>query len=176
MRTGALAISILAAAASLSAQSQQSAKPPAPETRVITPKATLITSVAVAPEDSPLVRAAKRAVAARQNGNVTNRVVISSANLRRGKYAQATGPVNGPKPLPPTTPANPPAPTVAPDPTAAAVAARIEALKQEQKRLAAEADEPYGGDIEEDDLDARQKQTQQQLEQLEKLQKQKPPA
>jgi hypothetical protein len=186
MRTGALAaLSIFAAATmSWSATAQTTRTPPpapntqtpAPATRVITPTASLINSVVVTPADSPLVRAAKRAVAARQNQNATTRVMISSTNLRRGRYAQSTGPVAAPIPLPPSAPANPPAPRTAPDPNAAAVQAKIDALKQEQEHLASEAGEPYGGDIEEDQVEARQKQTREQLEQLQKLQNAKPPA
>jgi hypothetical protein len=168
-----------AATMSWSAIAQTTPTPPpapnaqAPATRVITPTASLINSVVVTPADSPLVRAAKRAVAARQNQNATNRVMISSTTLRRGRFAQSTGPVAAPVPLPPSAPANPPAPRTAPDPNAAAVQAKIDALKQEQERLASEANEPYGGDMEEDQVEARQKQTQ---EELQKLQNPKPPA
>jgi hypothetical protein len=130
----------------------------------------LIRTVAIHSGDSPLVQAAKKAVAARQNSK--SRIKINDRTVRgAGHVSQGTGPAVVSMNLPP-------APSYAPPPGAdpadvarqKELAAKIEALKQEQERMAAEADEPYGGDVEEDRVDQRQSQIPQEIDQLQRQQ------
>jgi hypothetical protein len=120
----------------------------------------LTKTVLINPTDSPLVRAAKLAVASRQHPS--NRRVITvtaGASSGRGRVAQATGPVNGPN-LPPL-----PAQAAAVGPTPeqkqaalrqqAQVKEKLQQLEQEQAAVGVEVDEPYGGDMEEDEVEHR---------------------
>jgi hypothetical protein len=125
----------------------------------------LTKTVADDPNDSPMVRAAKRAVAARQNPSL--RRVVSLTSTGRGRMAIATGPVDGPNvPVPQGSPS-------AADPGAARQQAsvrevarlkaeaekqkqdKLKALAEEEGMIGAELDEPYGGDIEEDQAEKR---------------------
>jgi hypothetical protein len=116
----------------------------------------LTKTVVVEPNDSPMVRAAKRAVASRVP-TAQRRVVSLTTTNTRGRVAFASGPTEGPKALPPA-PATSPAPKPQPSQQAEAKRAAEEKLKKleaEQAMVAAEMDEPYGGDIEEDQVEKR---------------------
>lgn len=160
MRHIVIAAGILAIAAHANAQSAngQSASPPPAEST--TPA--LTKTVTIDPNDSPMVRAAKKAVASRVSP-AQRRVVSLNSTKTRGRFAVATGPVEGPK-VPPLSTAATPAATPAARPSAsqqeaaqrtAAVRKQVEKLETEQKMLAAEMDEPYGGDLEEDQVEER---------------------
>jgi hypothetical protein len=126
----------------------------------------LVQSVDVQPGDSPLVRAAKRAVANRQNAK--DRVTVKVTGT--GHLSQPPGPARDlkmPPPLEPTAPA--PASIDADGIRArnAEIERRIKALQDEQTRLGAEADQPYAGDrTEEDDLERRMTTIQQKIDEL----------
>jgi hypothetical protein len=116
--------------------------------------------VVVNATDSPLVRAAKLAVASRQHPS--NRRVITvtvGGTAGRGRLAQGTGPVNGPNLPPAAVPATPdPAWEQRAQATAkreAEVKERMRQLAQQEQVVGAEIDEPYGGDIEEDAVEQR---------------------
>ena len=151
MRHFVIAAGILAIAAHANAQSP--APPPAePATPALTK------TVTIDPNDSPMVRAAKKAVASRVNPAQRRVVSLNSTNTR-GRFAIATGPVEGPKVPPPS-----PAATTAAQPSpsqqeaakrTAAVQKQLKKLETEQNRMAAEMDEPYGGDLEEDQVEKR---------------------
>jgi hypothetical protein len=156
MRHLVIAAGILAIAAHAHAQTAtaQSAPPPAePATPALTK------TVTVDPNDSPMVRAAKKAVASRLKNPAQRRVVSLNSKNTRGRFAVATGPVEGPK-VPPMSPA--PAPAARPSASqqeaakrTAAVQKQMEKLQTEQEMLAAEMDEPYGGDLDEDQVEKR---------------------
>jgi len=128
----------------------------------------LVQSVDVQPGDSPLVRAAKRAVANRQNAK--DRVTVKVTGT--GHLSQPPGPAKELK-MPPPLEVSAPTPASA---SANANRARneeierkIKALQDEQKRLGEEADQPYAGDVtEEDNLDRRMATIQQQIDELRK--------
>src|SRR5689334_7677580 len=123
MRHFVIAAGILALAAHANAQSaaKSSAPPPAePATPALTK------TVAIDPNDSPMVRAAKKAVATRVNPAQRRVVSLNSTNTR-GRFAIATGPTEGPK-LPPPTPAATPAPR--PTPSQSEAAKRAEAVQK----------------------------------------------
>jgi hypothetical protein len=120
----------------------------------------LTKSVKIEAGDSPLVRAAKLAVASRQHPS--NRRVITvtpGGSAGRGRYAEATGPVNGPSiPAAESTPAPQQSQwqreEAAKAEREAAAKERLRQLEQAQQVVGAEVDEPYGGDIEEDAVEA----------------------
>jgi hypothetical protein len=150
MRHWIVATGFLVIAASAQAQT------PAATDTAATPA--LIKSVAIDPNDSPLVRAAKHAVASRQNAGSRRIVTVNSSH---GHYAQATGPTNGPS-LPATDSgaqatkaAGPSAEQQAAAKRQGEVQNRLRQLAQEEQRVGAELDEPYGGDIEEDAVEKR---------------------
>lgn len=150
MRTLLVATAMLAAAA----QSEAQTSAPAAAAGDTTPS--LITSVAVQPMDSVLVRAAKRAVASRKPLSQRRLVSVTST---RGRYAEATGTL-GPLPSPTADRSSEPPPQPSRSAVAAAereraVQEKLQQLSVEQQRMAAEAEEPYGGDIEEDRVDQR---------------------
>jgi C4-dicarboxylate-specific signal transduction histidine kinase len=114
----------------------------------------------VAPTDSTFVRAAKRAVAARV-ATSDRRVLQLTTTLTRGRVSQSSadpnvkipsgGSVGGPPVYTPDTAAEKAAMAQAEQ-----VKQRTKELEQERERMAAEADEPYGSDVEEDAVVARQ--------------------
>ncbi len=164
MRHFVIAVGILAIAAHANAQSSPASAPPAESA---TPP--LTKTVVEDPNDSPMVRAAKKAVASRVSPAKRRVVSLNSTNTR-GRFAVATGPTQGPK-VPPLSPAATPA--VQPSSSqqeaarrAAAVQRQVKKLETEQKRLAAEMDEPYGGDIEEDQVETRMYESQKELQKL----------
>ena len=171
MRSFLAATSLLVFAAHVQAQSAQPAKP-APASTTTAPATTatpddtapaLIKTVVDDPNDSPMVRAAKRAVASRLRNPSQRRVVSlsTSSTTSRGRFSVSTGPAEGPR-LPPAP--SDAKPVTTPQVTSAQQAAaqqkaqvqeKLKRLEAEQSMLAAEADEPYGGDIEEDQVEKR---------------------
>jgi hypothetical protein len=131
----------------------------------------LTRSTALAPDDSPLVRAAKLAVAARVAPS-ERRVVELTTVLTRGRVAQASpNPNFNVSPAgSSSTPSSPPVFTPnteaeqRADAEAERVRQRMEELQRERERMAAEADEPYGADVAEDEVTSRQSNVQQQIE------------
>ncbi len=147
MRHLIVATAILVIAASAHGQSSSGASDPG--------SPPLIKSVIVEANDSPLVRAAKRAVASRQNASQRRVIKVVSG---RGRVAQATGPTEGPHVPPPQGAPPPPEKTwaeQAAEKRKALAQERVKVLEQEQRVVGAEVDEPYGGDIEEDDVERR---------------------
>jgi hypothetical protein len=170
------AAGILAIAAHANAQSanaQSASAPPAESTPALTK------TVIIDPNDSPMVRAAKKAVASRVSP-AQRRVVSLNSTKTRGRFAVATGPTEGPKVPPPSPPATPAVRPSASQQEAAAkqkaaVRKQLEKLEAEQQMLAAEMDEPYGGDIEEDQVEQRLYETQQELQKLQQTTAPNPP-
>jgi hypothetical protein len=175
MRSFLVVTGILVFAAHVHAQSAKPAKSAksapastttAPATTAATPDDTapaLIKTVVDDPNDSPMVRAAKRAVASRLRNPSQRRVVslTTSSTTTRGRFAVSTGPAEGPKVPPMPSDAKPlKTPPVSTAQEAAAiqkaqVQEQLKRLETEQSRLAAEMDEPYGGDLEEDQVAKR---------------------
>jgi hypothetical protein len=166
MRSLFVAASLLVFAAHVHAQSAKSApasKTTAPATTTATTDDTapaLIKTVVDDPNDSPMVRAAKRAVASRLRNPNQRRVVslTTTSTTTRGRFAISSGAAEGPK-LPPVPSDAKPVKTPNPQNAAAIQKAQVqEKLKRldaEQRMLAAETEEPYGGDMEEDQVDQR---------------------
>lgn len=157
MRSFIVATGILVFAAQVHAQSATTAATPAETTAP-----PLIKSVADDANDSPMVRAAKRAVASRVHP--TQRRVISltsSSTATRGRVAVATGPTEGPRiPPAPSDAKTVTKPNVITAQTAAAkhraeVQEKLKKLEAEESRLGVETDEPYGNDIDEDQVEKR---------------------
>jgi hypothetical protein len=104
--------------------------------------------------DSPLVRAARAAVAAR-NRAAGSRTVIDDRTVRRGRIYQANVPLTSTLPVFPAEVQPLAATTAAPTADAIAARQRLEALKQEQQRTAEEADQGPYGETSEDDVERR---------------------
>lgn len=128
----------------------------------------LISSTAAQAGDSPLVRAARRAVEARVSA--AGRQVISSQTLRRGTVSQASGPAHAPN----VNYFDPPpgASQKEDNRQAEETKKKIEKLQQEQKIMADEADQGPYGEYDEDYVEGRMTQIPQEIE---AAQKQKPP-
>jgi hypothetical protein len=160
----ALPVALFMAAGSVTAVAQNASAPPAADEA---PQ--LIKSLDVKPGDSPLVQAAKRAVAARLNPKDRLKVTVKEGQ-GRGRVSQSTGPVdvsfNVPSstdPTPATQPAQRPRRTF----DTSALEARLKELLAEQERLGAQTDEPYGGDgSEEDHTDTRLDQLRKEIQDL----------
>jgi hypothetical protein len=176
MRHFVIAAGILAIAAHAHAQSTVQAPPP-PPAEPATPA--LTKTVTIDPNDSPMVRAAKKAVASRVS-SAQRRVVSLNSTNTRGRFAISSGPVAGPK-VPPPSPTSTPA--VRPSPSqqqeaaqrAAAVQKQLKKLETQQNRMAAEMDEPYGGDLEEDLVEKRMYEIQEQQKKLQQSTSPTPP-
>ena len=120
----------------------------------------LISDVRSDPNDSRLVSLAKRTVAARHG--MTSVAVLNNDNLFRGRayLAQPSGEM---APLPAYAPDPGPAPrserALKREADEAAERAKLiekkNALNNEQHRMAEEADQPYGGDYSEDQVERR---------------------
>jgi hypothetical protein len=167
---GILAIAVHASAQSANAQSKS--EPPAEST---TPP--LTKTVTVDPNDSPMVRAAKKAVASRVNPAQRRVVSLNSTNTR-GRFAIASGPVEGPKVLPLSPAPTPPGPSASQQEAAkraAAVQKQLKKLETEQKMLAAEMDEPYGHDLDEDQAEMRMYENQAEQKKLQQTTAPTPP-
>ena len=165
---GALAIAAQAYAQTAAAPPAESATPP------------LTKTVAVDPNDSPMVRAAKKAVASRVHPTQRRVVSLSTANAR-GHFAVSTGPVEGPKVLPlattSTQTAPKPQPSLAQQEAArrAAVQEKLKKLETEENQLGAEMDEPYGHDLDEDEVEKRLIEIQAEKKKLQKAMQSPPP-
>ena len=157
MRHLVIAAGIFAIAAHADAQTST---PPPPATPAEPGTPALTKTVTIDPNDSPMVRAAKKAVASRVNPAQRRVISLNSTNTR-GRFAIATGPAEGPKVPPPSPTASTPAaaqPSSSQQDAAkrtAAVQKQLKKLETEQSRMAAEMDEPYGGDLEEDQVEKR---------------------
>jgi hypothetical protein len=147
---------LLVATAMLAAAAQSEAQTPAPAAAAGDGRPSLISSVAVQPLDSVLVRAAKRAVASRKPLSQRRLVSVTST---RGRYSESTGTQGAlPSPLADRSSEPPPPPSrsaVAAAERERAVQEKLQQLSLEQQRMAAEAEEPYGGDVSEDQVDQR---------------------
>ncbi|HEV7765558.1 MAG TPA: hypothetical protein VGQ76_11195 [Thermoanaerobaculia bacterium] len=166
---------ILVIAASAHAQTTAAATPDSPP---------LTKTVVIESGDSPLVRAAKRAVASRQGTDARRVITVrtSAAGAGRGRFAEATGPISGPQVPAITNPAKPntssqksEAQRKAAEAQKAHVDAKLKQLAEEEAMVAAEADEPYGGDMEEDEVDARLGSIEEQRRELQPVQQPPPP-
>lgn len=177
MRT-LLVASLLVLAAHAGAQSATKTEPAPAADATIPP---LTKTVAVDPNDSPMVRAAKRAVASRVSVG-QHRVVSITSTSTRGRYAESTGPAEGPHAKPQatgwTTPVQKPQPSeserVAAAKYAAEIKQKLKKVQAEQGQMANEMDEPYGGDIDEDQAEQRLAQAAAEQKKLEQS-AQKPP-
>lgn len=168
-------ILVIAASAHAQTTAAAAAAPDAPP---------LTKTVVVESGDSPLVRAAKRAVASRQSTDSRRVITVrtAAAGAGRGRLAEATGPTTGPQVPAASTPAKPntgsqksEAQRKADEIQKAQVAEKLKQLAQEEAKVAAEADEPYGGDMEEDEVDARLGAVEQQRRELQQPVQQPPP-
>lgn len=139
----------------------------------------LTKTVVVEPTDSPLVRAAKRAVASRQNSTSRRVVTVRSAGVGagRGRFSEATGPTTGPQVPSISTPTKTATNSQKSEAQRKADAVqkeqvdrRLKQLAEDEARVAAEMDEPYGGDMEEDEVDAQMGAIEQQRQQLQPVQ------
>ena len=140
MRSFLIATGALVLAAQVHAQTA-----PATATDTTTTAPPLIKSVADDPNDSPMVRAAKRAVASRQNAGQRRVVTLAASGAAtRGRVAVATGPTEGPKlpPLPSPEAKKAASPLKTAEQRAAnrqaEVQERLKQLKNEEERIAAE--------------------------------------
>jgi hypothetical protein len=134
---------LLLTAAGLSAQTA----PSSPASDEPTPA--LITSTQVLPGDSPMVAAAKRAMAARQKAK--DRVHVS-LTPGKGHIFQATGPVNVSFKMPPPDPKPRPARQAKSGIDVEALERKLQALLLEQEKIGSDLDEPYNGDGSEEDF------------------------
>ncbi len=191
MRSLLAATGIVVVAAYAQAQAASAAKPasaPAAKTSAPAAKTTaedteapaLIKSVADDPNDSPMVRAAKRAVASRKPNQRRVVSLNSSSSTTKGRVAFSTGPAEGPR-LPPLPSDAKPLQPSAQDAAAAAaqkaqVQEKLKRLEQEERMLAAETDEPYGGDIEEDQVEQRLSQIEAERKKLQETPPPPPPS
>jgi hypothetical protein len=127
-----------------------------------------------------MVRAAKRAVASRVNPG-QRRVIKLSTTTTRGRFAESSGSTQGPTVVPLTDGgvrpvAPPPAYAQQQDPKQAAdVQKKLKEVIAEQERMAAEEDEPYGGDMDEDEILKRASELAAEREKLEQSVNQRPP-
>lgn len=162
-----LIVSTAVLAIALPAAAQSTSTPPRPA---------LISDTIVRVEDSPLVRAAKIAVASRLGGTST---VIDYNYMRRtlGHISETTGPatmpfVGGGKA---TAEHSSSFAAVPPPVDRAAVQQKIDNLRQEQQRMHAETLEPYGGDVDEDYAERRMSEIPKEINKLESPPQQPPP-
>lgn len=160
MRTSILATGFLLLAATAVAQTTTTTTTAAPATDTTAPP--LIKNVDADPGDSPMVRAAKRAVKARQNPSQRRVVSLTTSTVgTRGRVAYSSGPAEGPKLPPPASDAK----TVPPPKVLSAeerakqhkqeVQTKLRRLAAEESQIGTELDEPYGHDQDEDRVDQR---------------------
>lgn len=121
----------------------------------------LIKTVEEDPNDSPMVRAAKRAVASRQNAGQRRVVTLNaSGTATRGRVAISSGAAEAPKLPPPPSDAKrvtPPKVVTAQERAAkqqAEVQEKLRQLKNEEERIAGELDEETP-EMDEDLIDKR---------------------
>jgi hypothetical protein len=144
----------------------------------------LVKSVTVEAGDSPMVRAAKRALAARVAPGQRRVVSLTTSNTR-GRVSVSTGPAEGPvvppaptslypmtKPESQQTSTQREASRLAAEKRAAAMQDRLKQLAAEEAVLASEADEPYGHAMDEDQVEKRLTEIQAERK---RLQESKPP-
>jgi hypothetical protein len=128
----------------------------------------LMTDLTIRANDSPLVRAAKATVRNRTGMSPSARrgVVIDNNSIRRstGNISQSTATFTTPsfpdRPSAPSAPAADPAETAARQETQK----KVDALKNEQARHAAESEEPYGFQNDEDRTEMRLNQLPKEIE------------
>jgi hypothetical protein len=162
-----LIVSIAVLAVALSAAAQPTSTPQRPA---------LVSDTTVRADDSPLVRAAKIAVASRLGGSI----VIDYVYMRRttGHISEATGPALMPVNVGGAKTAAEHSSTFAAQSQPvdrAAVQQKIEALRQEQQRMHAETDEPYGGDVNEDQAERRMSEIPKEINKLQNPPPPRPP-
>jgi hypothetical protein len=121
----------------------------------------LIKTVVDDPNDSPMVRAAKRAVAARQRAGQRRVVTLApSGAATKGRVAVSSGPAEGPKVPPPPSDAKrvePPKVVSAQEKAArhqAEVQQKLRQLQAEEERIASQLDEEHP-ELDEDFIDKR---------------------
>jgi small-conductance mechanosensitive channel len=162
MRSFLIATGILVLAAQVSAQSTSTAAP-APKAVPAADETAppLIKSVEDDPNDSPMVRAAKRAVASRQNAGQRRVVSLTTSSATtRGRVAVSSGSAEGPKVPPLASDARhvpPPKPVSAQERAArhqAEVREKLKNLAAEEQRIAAELEEEHP-EMDEDFIDKR---------------------
>jgi hypothetical protein len=128
----------------------------------------LIPTVALSPGDSALVRTAKLSVAARHGAiAVINDETIAHSN-GRGVVSFASGtlePIRSAS-APPALNNAPAGPASAPSQDRSKVVERQKALADEHARMREEAEQPYGGVVEEDKVNQRLNQIPQEQQQL----------
>ncbi|HEX3583686.1 MAG TPA: hypothetical protein VH087_18100 [Thermoanaerobaculia bacterium] len=164
-----VAAGLILFAAGAAAQSQ-----PATTTDTAAAAPTLVKTTELSLSDSPLVRAAKQAVASRKKQHVT---VIDNEKVKHASGARMTEPTQSLPPVlpPPATGAieTPPMLVGGPPPPAgpdrAALEKRLETLKKQQELLAAAGDQPYGDDL---DSEAAEKKLSTVSEEMKKLEQQ----
>ncbi|HYM61285.1 MAG TPA: hypothetical protein VEZ11_10365 [Thermoanaerobaculia bacterium] len=126
-------------------------------------------------EDSRLVRAAKRSLALRQKaGNGKSNWVVDDSMVRHTRPTiLQTNFGGGGKDVPASTaaPNQPATPAI----DRAAVEKKLNEAKQEMRRMAAESDEPYGGDVSEDRVNQRLNQLPGEINTMNKQLQQAPP-
>jgi hypothetical protein len=113
----------------------------------------LVEDTTINPDDSPLVRAAKRTLAKRRTSQTKPAFKVNDNTLVKGRVSYASGPAHGP-----TAPSRLPAadaPAPAQPDRAAEAAKRVQELQQEQARMRDEADEGPYGEVEEDQVEHR---------------------
>lgn len=142
-----------------------------------TVKPALISNVAVGPDDSPLVRAAKIAVAARMgvpSRVIDNNTVASARGTLTTTSANVTIPTYG-SPAQQTGTVTPSA-AASSQPSRAALQKDLRQLNQENARMHAEELEPYAGDVSEDRVQQRIEQIPQEMQHTQQQLNQAPPS
>lgn len=164
----------LVAAGTLSAEQPAQTK----ATTTTEPAPTVIETTPIQETDSPLVQAAKRARAARQNSK--DRIKITSSSTSgKGRVFQSTGPervnFNLPNSSAQTPPPAPPESQLEMEKRVALEKKRIE-LKKELARMLAESEGPTGDEVDEDYVEKRLREIPKEIEELERQRTEKPPA
>jgi hypothetical protein len=154
----------------LALHAQTTSSQPAPATP---PQPALVSDVTVSGNDSPLVRAAKAAAAARKrDASRRTGVVINDAYLKAhpgAKISEARENANTPPPAKPHVKTEAEYQTVGPKPKVAdpaAAAKKQEAQRSELERLAAAVEDPTGGDnMDQEQAERRLAQTAREMQQ-----------
>ncbi|MBV8517448.1 MAG: hypothetical protein JO197_08610 [Acidobacteria bacterium] len=125
----------------------------------------LTSSTVVQAGDSPMVSAAKRAVAARHGSR--DRIMVDNNVVGRGHMFQANEPTAA---LPIYRPTDPDLPEASPapptGPSAAEIREKVTTLQNEQARTFDDSDDQYGNEIDEDLAEKRMTEIPQQIQTL----------